>query len=471
MAQPYPLRVTGVLDAPLSRWLWLVKWLLLVPHYLVLTVLWAGFALATAAAFFAILVTGRYPRPLFDFTSGVLRWSWRVHYYGYGALGTDRYPPFTLADVPDYPARLDIAYPARLSRGLVLVKWLLAVPHFVVVAVLAGGGAWFAVRDGEPAGWGAGGLVPLLVVAAGVVLLFRARYPAGLHPFVVGLDRWALRVTAYAALMTDEYPPFRLDQGGAEPGVPATAPPPPPSGGGGARVAAAVVGVLLTLSAALPLLTGAVLLWTDTTQREDGFLTAPAVRVSTPGYAITSGTIALPEPVGWADAAGVVGTVRVTVDRAAGPVFVGVGPAAEVDRYLDGVAHAALETVVVTDGRTEARLVEHPGAAPALPPATALRWRAVDQGAGPRVLTWTADPGDWRFVVMAADARPGVDVEVTAGATVPPLPWIAVGLLVLGAALGAGGVTLLLVGLRTPPRAPVPTIPRHSGEGAARHGD
>jgi hypothetical protein len=222
VSAPYAVRVDATLDPAVSRGLWLVKWLLLVPHILALIGLWAAFLVLTFVAFAAILVTGRYPRRIFDFNVGVLRWTWRVQHYGYGALGTDQYPPFTLAEVSDSPAHLSVEYPERLSRGLVLVKWwLLALPHYLVLAVLVGGGVWLA-DDGSAGDWGGGrsalGLLGLLVVTAAVVLLATGRYPGSIYRFVLGINRWAIRVAAYAALMTDDYPPFRLDQGGTDPG-------------------------------------------------------------------------------------------------------------------------------------------------------------------------------------------------------------------------------------------------------------
>jgi hypothetical protein len=222
-SQGYPVRVDASLDAP-SRWLWLFKGLLAIPHYFVLTFLWAAFVVLSVVAFVAILFTGRYPRSIFDFNVGVLRWTWRVQYYAIGAFGTDRYPPFMLADDPDYPAHLDIDYPSRLSRGLVLVKWwLLAIPQYIIVGLFTGGGLWVAWQtNNHGSNWP--GLIGILAIVAAVVLLVTGRYPRQIFDLILGLNRWVLRVAGYAALMTDEYPPFRLDLGGNDPGSAVTAP-------------------------------------------------------------------------------------------------------------------------------------------------------------------------------------------------------------------------------------------------------
>ena len=206
-SQAYPARLDGRLDRPLSPWLWLVKWVLVIPHAVVLAFLWLAVTVLTVVAGVAILVTGAYPRSIFEFNVGVMRWTWRVAFYGLSAFGTDRYPPFSLRADPDYPAEFAVDYPERLSRGLVLVKWwLLALPHYLIVAVFVGG--WDFAGPG---------LIALLAVIAMVINAFRRYYPQPIFDFVMGMNRWCFRVLAYAALMRDEYPPFRVDSGGTDP--------------------------------------------------------------------------------------------------------------------------------------------------------------------------------------------------------------------------------------------------------------
>jgi hypothetical protein len=233
----YPVRVRGDLDPALSRWQWIIKWILAIPHIVVLIFLHIAYFVVTVIAFFAILFTRRYPRSLFDFNVGVMRWSWRVRFYAFSPAGTDRYPPFSLRSDENYPADLEVDYPEELHRWLVLIKWwLLAIPQYLIVAAFAGGfWRWGGGGERHPhhdgTGWGhdhwmgGGGisLLAVLVLIALIGLLFTGRYLRGLFDLVMGLNRWIIRVRAYASLMRDEYPPFRLDQGARE--AEAAAPP------------------------------------------------------------------------------------------------------------------------------------------------------------------------------------------------------------------------------------------------------
>ncbi|HEX6343279.1 DUF4389 domain-containing protein [Umezawaea sp.] len=446
----YPVHVRGRLDPGPSRGLWPVKWFLAIPHHVVLAFLWVGFAVCTVLAFFGILVTGRYPRPLFDFTLAVLRWTWRVAYYTYGALATDQYPPFSLGAEPDYPATLDVPYPEHLSRGLVLVKWwLLAIPHHLVLGVFLGGGGYAASRVGA---WATrtGGLVGLVALFAGVALLVTGRYPRGLFDFLLGMDRWALRVAAYAGLMTDAYPPFRLDTGGDEPGVTTIDHPPPPhaDGGGwsGGRIAAAVIGVALLLFGVALSAAGSLGLWADATQRDaDGYLHTGAKSFHSDGYALSFGTVDLR----WTEAAWPIGTdwlgdVELRADE---DVIIGIGPADDVNRYLSVVERDEVQ------GIGPEVVYRHLDGGP--PPATRPTWAASGTGS----LTWHADEGTWAVAVLNPDGSRVVDTRLSARATVPALGWVSTALLLGGVlVVSLGGTTLLVAAVRSSRRREVDQV-------------
>jgi hypothetical protein len=207
--EAYPLTLKGELRETPSRALWLVKWLLLIPHIICLAGLWVAFIVLTIIAFFAILFTGEYPQKMFDFNVGVLRWTWRVSFYGYGALATDEYPPFSLDPDEEYPADLFMEYPEKLSNGMVLVKWLLAAPHYAVLLFLTGLGLHYVYEDLD---FEVGGLLSVLILITAIVLLFAKRYLQDIFKLVVGINRWAFRVAAYVFLLTDKYPPFRFEE-------------------------------------------------------------------------------------------------------------------------------------------------------------------------------------------------------------------------------------------------------------------
>ena len=195
-----PVRVRSAIDAP-SRRLWLVKWCVLaVPHYPILIGLYLLYPLVTIAAGIAILFTGRYPRPLFDFNVGVLRWSWRLMNYRFPMNCTDKYPPFTLASVPDYPADLEVDYPESLTnRAVLLQRWLLGLPQIILC-------------------WSLEPFLQTLCVVNAVWLLCIGTINQGMFDLLMGIVRWRYRVAVYVSLMRDEYPPFRMDLGSVQVG-------------------------------------------------------------------------------------------------------------------------------------------------------------------------------------------------------------------------------------------------------------
>ena len=463
-AQAYPVRVDASLDAPLSRWLWLVKWVLVIPHYVVLAFLWIAFVVLSAVAMVAIVFTGRYPRAIFEFNVGVLRWTWRVQYYAIGAFGTDRYPPFTLADDPAYPAHLEVEYPGQLSRGLALVKWwLLAIPQYIIVGLFTGSGLWFAWQYGEQQNsWAGLGLIGILAVIGAVVLLVTGRYPEQIFDFVLGMNRWVLRVAGYAGLMTDKYPPFRLDMGGRDPGtltlqptpgsVPQDLPgaadlrPPSPQGPGGwtgGRIVSAVAGTVLVLCSVGLLGGSGVALWAQA-NRHNGYADLGTASYSVPGYAIASEQIGLHLATG--AVSDLIGTVRIQVTQASGtaPAFIGIAPAGAAARYLAGVDYATVRGAAGHHGT----YTEHAGSAPAVPPGQAGIWTAQAAGPGTQTLTWAVRSGDWMVVAMNADGSRPVSLQVNVAATLPALPWITAGLLIGGIIFLIGGILLIAIPLR-----------------------
>jgi hypothetical protein len=183
----YAARLEVDYPEELNRWLPLVKWLLVIPHLFVLFFVAIGAFFVGIYAFFAVLFTAHWPRGAFDYLVGTARWAYRVIVYIH--LMTDAYPPFSLADDPSYPVRLQIDYPERIDHWRPLVQWLLAIPYLFIASVLY---------------W----LTGILSFVAFFLILFTKRIPREMFELMLPGLRWNLRGNAYAYFMTDRYPPF-----------------------------------------------------------------------------------------------------------------------------------------------------------------------------------------------------------------------------------------------------------------------
>jgi hypothetical protein len=296
----------------------------------------------------------------------------------------------------------------------------------------------------------------VLVLIAAVALLFTARYPRGLFDLTVGLDRWVFRVAAYAGLMTDRYPPFRLDQGASDVGAPLqlfeTAEAAPEAEAAPAkrrwtfgRIAAIVVGSILALVSLGLLAGGCAGIVVDQTQRDaDGFLMSPEEPFDTSSYAIVSDVLDIDTDVPQWVVDDLIGTVRITSDSER-PVFVGIAPAREADAYLGDVRRA-----VVVDFNINPDYSPRPGGAPSSPPVEQTFWVVSTSGAGEQTLDWEVEDGDWVIAVMNEDGSAGVATSLRLGAELDWLTWIAIGLLVAGVLFGLGAAGLIYVGVRRP---------------------
>ena len=193
-ATVYPATIDLEADNHLARWRPFVQWMLAIPHLVVIDALSTLRGILSLISAVAVVFTGRIPRPLFDAITMTYRYEWRA--LSYALFLHDSYPPFEFnpaADDDGHAAHssLAIAYPEQLNRWKPLYKWFLAIPHYLVGAVLALASV-------------------VTLVASGAVVAVTGRYPESARRVIVGAYRYGVRVQAYVGPLTDQYPPFRL---------------------------------------------------------------------------------------------------------------------------------------------------------------------------------------------------------------------------------------------------------------------
>lgn len=192
---PHPVEFDIAYPERLSRWRIFIKWLFAIPQLIVVYLLTIVAEILTFLAWFAVLITGRYPKSFFEFTSGALRWQANV--YAYLWLLRDEYPPFSW-EPGEYPLTLTIPPAERQSRFRLFIRIFAVVPNLIALEFVL-----FAAFFTTFIAWWA--------------ILFTARYPRALFRFAVGALRWHERMMAYLLLLRDEYPPYSV-KASARPG-------------------------------------------------------------------------------------------------------------------------------------------------------------------------------------------------------------------------------------------------------------
>jgi hypothetical protein len=189
-AGTFPMRLEFEYPTQPSK-LTFVKWILAIPQFIVLGLVGIVAYVMFIYAWFSVLITERYPRSAYDFLVGTGRWATRV--YAYIFFMAEEYPPFSLDEIPAYPARFEPPpFPGESVPRAAALQLILGIPAWIFAAIL--------VYIGE-----------LVAFVAGFAIIFTGEYPRGMYDFVVGALRAQARALVYVSMMTSEYPPFELD--------------------------------------------------------------------------------------------------------------------------------------------------------------------------------------------------------------------------------------------------------------------
>ncbi|HEY7630422.1 MAG TPA: hypothetical protein VH817_06975 [Thermoleophilaceae bacterium] len=224
---------------------------------------------------------------------------------------------------------------------------------------------------------------------------------------------------------------------------------PPAKPEGGTRVVPIIFGGLALFVALVLLAGGGLGLWALGERDDEGYFTTHTHQFATPTFAAATSSLDISDAPGWV--ADGIGTVRIRASSTQ-PIFVGIGRSSDVDKYLARVPHSEITDFDADPFKVKSHLV--PGAGRPAPPASQRFWVAQTSGSGTQTVNWKIESGTWSAVAMNADATRNVAFIFQAGAKVPSLKWVVIGVLVAGVLLLGLGIFLMYRGLRTRSSAP-----------------